>query len=338
MRIAVDALGTDSRPDPDIEGAVLAAREYNIEIALVGPQKLLEQKLGQHDVSSLKIDIVDAPQEIKMAAKPSEVTKGFEHSSMHVGMELVKSGEADAFVTMGNTGAAMAVATLNTLKRIKGVKRPALTAIYPIFDKNIIVLDIGANADIKPEWMVQFAEMGSIYARTALAYNEVRVATLSIGEEQGKGNQLLADAQKLLIQSNINYIGHIEPKEILDQKAEVIVFDGFVGNVFLKTFEGSIRYFTSLLREEVERSLIAKIGALLMSPAINRVRARLDTNTIGGAPLLGVDGVVIIGHGSTNAEGVKNAIGQAKKAVSGGTLMALKTHFAHANQDDGQAQ
>lgn len=334
MRIAVDALGTDNRPDPDIEGAVLAARQYHVEIALVGPESLLKQKLAQHNLAGITIEIIDAKQEIEMAAKPSDITKGFELSSMHVGMNLVKSGQADAFVTMGNTGAAMAIATLNTLKRIKGVKRPALTAIYPIYDRPMILLDIGANADVKPEWMVQFAEMGSIYARTALAYDQVRVATLSIGEEHGKGNQLLALAQDLLMQSDINYVGHIEPKEILNQKAEVLVFDGFVGNVFLKTFEASIRYFTTLLRQEVDRSLFAKIGALFMRSAIYRVRDRLDTNTIGGAPLLGVDGVVIIGHGSTNAEGVKNAIGQAQKAVSGGTLEALKLHFAPSEPVD----
>lgn len=332
MRIAVDALGTDNRPDPDIEGAVLAAREYAVEIALVGPGSLLRQKLEQFDLSGLTIDIIDASQEIEMAAKPSDVTKGYEQSSMHVGMNLVKGGQADAFVTMGNTGAAMAIATLNTLKRIKGVKRPALTAIYPIYGRPMILLDIGANADVKPEWMVQFAEMGSIYAQTALGYDKVRVATLSIGEEHGKGNQLLASAQELLTQSNVKYVGHIEPKEILNQKAEVLVFDGFVGNVFLKTFESSIRYFTTLLRQEVDKSLMAKIGALFMRPALYRVRAKLDTNVLGGAPLLGVDGVVIIGHGSTNAEGIKNAIGQAQKAVSAGTLDALKTHFAQVNE------
>lgn len=334
MRIAVDALGTDNRPDPDIAGAVLAAREYHVEITLVGPEILLRQKLEQHDLAGITVEIIDAKQEIEMAAKPSDVTKGFEQSSMHVGMNLVKSSGADAFVTMGNTGAAMAIATLNTLKRIKGVKRPALTAIYPVYDRPMILLDIGANADVKPEWMVQFAEMGSIYARTALAYDQVRVATLSIGEEHGKGNQLLASAQDLLMQSDVNYVGHIEPKEILNQKAEVLVFDGFVGNVFLKTFESSIRYFTTLLRQEVDRSLLAKIGALFMRSSLYRVRDRLDTNTIGGAPLLGVDGVVIIGHGSTNAEGVKNAIGQAQKAVSGGTLDALKSHFAQSKPVD----
>lgn len=335
MRIVVDALGTDNRPEPDVAGAVLAAKEFHVDIILVGPIHRIQKELEKHDTTGMNIEILDAPQEIAMSTKAGDVTRGYEKSSMHVGMQLVKDGKADAFVTMGNTGAAMAIATLSTLRRIPGVKRPALTAIYPIYDHPIIVLDIGANADVKPEWLVQFAEMGSIYARSALSYDPPRVATLSIGEEEGKGNQILAATQALLQKSEINYVGHIEPKEILTQNAEVIVFDGFVGNVFLKTFESTIRYFTNLLRQEVNKSWRAKLGGLLLRPALNSVRSRLDTNAIGGAPLLGVDGIVIIGHGSSNAEGVKSAINQARKAVLGGTVDMLRQHFASKSNTAG---
>jgi len=329
MRIALDAMGTDSRPEPDVAGAVMAAKEFGDTIILVGPKSIIEAELKKHAVDQLAIEIVDAPSVVAMEEKPSVVLQMPDKTSMHRGMQLVKDGQADAFVTMGNTGAAMAIATLKTLRRIAGVKRPALTSIFPIYEKKIIFLDIGANADAKPEWLYQFATMGSIYAQSALGYSTPRVATLSIGEEEGKGNQLLTETEALLRKADeINYIGHVEPKEILRQNAEVIVFDGFVGNVFLKTFEGAITYFGGLLRDELESSLMTKLGALLLRPSFRRVRQKLETGNIGGAPLLGVNGVVIIGHGGSNATSIKNAIGQARVAVAGQTVELLRQHFA----------
>lgn len=325
MNIAVDAIGTDARPTPDIAGAISAARELGCAITLIGPQELISSELAKYDLTNLSISIEDATDEILMSDKPSQVMKSKPGSSMHVGMELVKNGTANAFVTMGNTGAAHAIATLSTLRRIKGVKRPALSAIFPIRDTRIIFLDIGANADSRAEWLEQYAVMGSIYAESALLLDRPRVATLSNGEEEGKGNELIREAQKRLVHNIlVNYIGHIEPKEILSSGADVIVMDGFVGNVFLKTFEAAITYFADVLRSEARHDIQSALGGLLMRGAFNRVRTKLDTNEIGGAPLLGVDGVVIIGHGSGDEIAVKNAIKQAVVAVNGNIVDKIR--------------
>ncbi|HEX2623236.1 MAG TPA: phosphate acyltransferase PlsX, partial [Phototrophicaceae bacterium] len=246
-------------------------------------------------------------------------------SSMHVGMNLVKNGQADAFVTMGNTGVAHAIAMLFTLKRIPGIKRPALSAIFPILGKPVIFLDIGANADCKPDWMLQFALMGAVYARNALGLDNPRVALLSNGEEEGKGSQLILDSTALLRQAPINFIGNVEPKEIFRTlPVDVVIHDGFTGNILTKTFEASTRYLAMLIRDEIKTSPVSMLGGLLITSAMRRVRRKIDTFEVGGAPLLGVKGVVIIGHGSSNAFAVKNAVRQACKAVEGGIISAIE--------------
>jgi glycerol-3-phosphate acyltransferase PlsX len=324
MRIVVDAWGTDERPVPDVAGAVMAAQAYPEDvIILVGDETIIGKELEKHHSVTSNLEIVHATDEIFMDDKPSEIVKDKKSSSMHVGMGLVRDGSADAFVTMGNTGAAYAVAMLGTLKRIPGIKRPALTTIFKVHGREMIFLDMGANSDCKPEWMVQFAMMGSIYAKSALQIPQPRIATLSNGEEEGKGNQLLRDTQVLMRNTQLNYVGHIEPKEILQNKADVVVMDGFVGNIFLKTFEGSISYFADLIRDGVMSSIIAQVGGLLLRPVLRGVRQKLDTNEIGGAPLLGVNGIVIVGHGGANALAVKNAVNQARRAIQGGTLDAI---------------
>lgn len=330
MRIALDAMGSDKRPFPDVAGGVLAAREFSDTILLVGDQNRINQALELHDTRGLSLTIIHAPDEIAMNAKPSTVLSQKASSSLRVGLDLVKSGEADAFITMGNTGATHALATLATLRRIPGVARPALTAIYAIAGRSMIFLDIGANADAKAEYMEQFALMGSLYAQTALNIARPRVATLSNGEEEGKGNALTKQTQERLRASilDIDYIGHIEPKEILTNKCDVVVMDGFVGNIFLKTFEGSILYMTGMIRQEVNQSWIYKLGGFLMQGAFRSLRTKLDTREVGGAPLLGVNGVVIIGHGGADAISVKNAINQARKAVLGNTIARMTEQFA----------
>ena len=243
---------------------------------------------------------------------------------MHVGMKLVADGQADAFVTMGNTGAALAIATLYTLKRIPGVKRPALSGIFPISGKYVTLLDLGANADSKPDWLVQFALMGHIYAKNALSMSSPRIALLSNGEEEGKGNGLILEAGGILAKTSLNFIGNVEPGDMVKGAADVVVADGFVGNIFVKTFEASASFITRTIREEIYASPLSMLGGLLVRPAFNRVRKRVDTSEIGGAPLLGVNGVVIIGHGRSNAETIKNAIHQAALAVEGQVITAIK--------------
>lgn len=327
MRIVLDAMGSDNRPAPDVEGAVLAAKEYGDQVILVGDEARIKAELARQTIESAKIEIVHASDEVTMDDKPGTVVKARPQSSMHIGMRLVKEGQAESFVTMGNTGAALAIATLGTLRRIPGVKRPALTAIYPVQGRSTIFLDVGANADTKPEWMAQFALMGSLYASGALGYENPRVAILSNGEEEGKGSQLVHEADALIKTMGLHYIGNIEPKEIMIGKADVILMDGFVGNVFIKTFEASVSYLGEIIREELTRTLSRKIGAAIVRPALRAVRKRIDPSEIGGAPLLGVNGVVIIGHGRSDGIAVKNAINQARRAVSGNVIEILRDRF-----------
>ncbi|GAB4527570.1 MAG: phosphate acyltransferase PlsX [Anaerolineae bacterium] len=324
MRIAVDAMGSDARPAPDVEGAVAAAREFSDTVVLVGVPARIEQELAHHDTSGLSIEVVPAEEVIEMTDAPSAVARSKPNSSMHVGMNLVKEGKCQAFVTCGNTGAALAIATLSTLKRIPGVIRPALTTLLTVGGNRLILLDIGANADCKPEWLRQFAVMGSIYAERALGYKSPRVALLSNGEEEGKGNSLIRDTAHLLKKSSLNYIGNVEPKEMLSGHADVVVTDGFVGNITIKSMEALGDTVFKLLRAELSSDLRSKLGGGLARPAFRRVYRQIDPFEIGGAPLLGVNGVVIIGHGRTNALGVKNAIRQARQAVAGQIIEAIR--------------
>jgi glycerol-3-phosphate acyltransferase PlsX len=325
MRIAVDAMGSDSRPMPDIEGAVLAAREFGDTILIVGDEDRIKSELKKYTTEGLKLEIVHAPHTVEMHDKPSLVGKDKPQSSMHVGMGLIKQGQAEAFVTAGNTGAALAIATLFVLRRIPGVKRPALGSLIRVTDgKTIILLDIGANADSKPEWLVQFALMGQIYAQNAIGLAKPRVALLSNGEEEGKGNQLIVEAGQLLKETKLNFTGNIEPKEMLLGGADVIVTDGFVGNIAIKSIEAMGSALVSLIRAEIKRDPISLIGGGLMRPAFQRVRKQIDPFEIGGAPLLGVNGVVIIGHGRSNATAIKNAVRQARLAVAGNVVHAIE--------------
>lgn len=317
MRIALDAMGSDDCPVPDVAGAVLAAREWNDTIYLVGDSRRIETELARHDIRNLRLEVVHADQAVLMTDKPSTVGETKPQSSMHVGMTMVKDGRADAFVTAGNTGAAMAVATLYTLRRIRGVRRPALSSIIRVGDRSVILLDIGANADTKPDWLGQFAVMGKIYAQNALGIAEPRIALLSNGEEEEKGNHLIQEARVVLQASGINFIGNLEPKDILRGQADVIVSDGFVGNIAIKSFEAIGAVLFDLIRTEIRRDVLSTLGGVLAQRAFRRVYRQVDPFEIGGAPLLGVNGVVIIGHGRSNAKAIKNAIRQARLAVAG---------------------
>jgi len=328
MRIVLDAMGSDRRPGPDVEGAVAAAREFSDTILLVGDPRLIEAELARHNTSGLSLEVIPAAEAIEMGDTPSVVARSKPDSSMHVGMRLVKEGRADAFVTCGNTGAVLAIALLRVLHRIPGIERPALTTLITVSGNRMILLDIGANADCKPEWLQQFALMGSIYAERALGRTRPRVALLSNGEEEGKGNGLIKETAKLLSGSPLNYIGNVEPKEMLDGHADVIVCDGFEGNICIKSMEALGDTVFKLLRGELKRDLRSKLSGLLGKPAFRRVYRQIDPFEIGGAPLLGVNGVVIIGHGRTNALGVKNAIRQAREAVAGQIIEAIRTGVA----------
>jgi glycerol-3-phosphate acyltransferase PlsX len=322
-------MGSDHCPGPDVEGAILAAREYpDVDIVLVGIESAIQGELAKYDTAGLKLEIVHADEVVAMEDKPSKVVRSKPQSSMAVGMRLVKDGKADAFVTAGNTGAVLAYATLHVLKRIQKVMRPTFPGIIPVPGHQFILSDSGANADCRPEWLVQFGIMCSAYAELVLGRNNPLVALLSNGEEEGKGNELVHRAGELLAASDLNFIGNIEPKDALNGKADVVLADGFTGNVVLKTMEAVSSVMFDFLRAELTSDLRSKLGAALAKPAFRRIYYQIDPFEIGGAPLLGVNGVVIVGHGRTNAKGMKNAINQARKAVAQDVVRVIRERMA----------
>ncbi|MCI0394230.1 MAG: phosphate acyltransferase PlsX [Chloroflexi bacterium] len=329
MRIVVDAMGSDAHPAPDVAGAVMAAREFGDEIILVGDQPRVEAELAKHDTTGLPLRIQHASQVIEMTDKPGEASRTKKDSSMHVGLRLVKEGEADAFVSAGNTGGVLAVATLHTLRRIRGVLRPALGVIFPIKERPMLI-DNGANADCKPEYLLQFGLMGSLYVERILGLSNPRVALLSNGEEEGKGNELIKETIPLLASSGLNYVGNIEPKEFMRGHADVGVTDGFTGNLVIKTAESVASYMSDQIREELMSNPLTILGGLLSRPAFKRIRRQLDPDEVGGAPLLGVNGVVVIAHGRSNTYAVKQAVRQARRMVEMKVVEAIATGLEKA--------
>ncbi len=326
MRIVVDAMGSDDYPVPDVAGAVLAAQTWpDDQITLVGQADRIEVEMERFDTSGLGLQIVHAGEAIAMDDEPAWAAREKQQSSMHIGMGLVRDDEADAFVSAGNTGAVLAVATLHTLKRIRGVRRPALAAIPPLPAGHFVTLDIGANADCKPSYLVQFALMGSIYAKAVLCRSAPRVGLLSNGEERGKGNQLVKETTELLEASDLDFVGNVEPKEALARQVDVVVHDGFTGNIFIKTIEATASMLSNLIRDEIKSGPLTAVGGILARPAFGRVARRVDPFEVGGGPLLGVNGVVIVAHGRSNAQAIKNAVGQARRAVRGGVVEAIRS-------------
>jgi phosphate acyltransferase len=323
MKIVLDAMGGDFAPAVNVEAAVHAARESGYEIALVGKQEIIRPLLVQYNTSNLTLPIVHAPEVIEMDEHPAKAVKAKKNSSMVIGMQMVKQGQADAFVTMGNTGGALAAALFH-LGRIKGIHRPALSTVYPTIKGWCLILDVGANTDCKPEYLMQFALMGSIYAERVLGIKKPRVALVSNGEEESKGSQLVQEVHQLLKSMPINFIGNAEGRHIPAGYADVFVTDGFTGNVIIKLSEGMGSMVKQMLREEIMRTPISKVGGLLIKNAVNRMSKRTDYEEIGGAPLLGVDGIVIIGHGRSNAKAVRSALRVAANAAEKGVVDAIE--------------
>ncbi|MEA3334971.1 MAG: phosphate acyltransferase PlsX [Chloroflexota bacterium] len=329
MKIVLDAMGGDHAPDVTVEGAVIAAREFDITVVLVGEEEVIRQQLSGHDTSGLDLPVVHAGQTIDMDDKPSKVLRSKPESSMHVGMDLVSSGEADAFVTCGNTGACLAIALIK-LGRIKidgrrRIHRPALATIFPTRTGKCFLLDIGANTDWRPEYLQQFAVMGDIYAENVLAIPEPRVGLVSIGEEEGKGNRPVIEAFDLIKATpGLNFIGNVEGKDITEGVADVVVTDGFTGNVIIKLAEGVASLIVDTLKEEITSRSLSKVGALLMRPSLQAVGAKLDYAEIGGGVLLGLNNICIIGHGRSNARAVRSAIKVARDAVQAEVVAKIR--------------
>ncbi len=328
-RIAVDAMGSDTYPVPDVEGAVMAARDYGVEILLIGDASRIQPLLDSHQAGTLPIRLVHAPEMLTMNDKGEDLVMKARHkdaqNSMAIGYDLVKKGEADAFVTAGNTGAAM-VTALFRLGRIKGVDRPALAPPFPTATGICIILDIGANPDCKPENLLQFGIMGSVYAERVRGVKNPRVGLISNGEEAGKGSELVKAAYPLLQNANLNFIGNVEGKEVFGGHADVAVTDGFTGNVLLKSTEAVAKLLVEKIRESVKGGgVLTMIGGALIRPAMGKVRKLLDPSEEGAAPLLGVNGLVFIGHGRSDALAIKNAIRVAKEAAESKVLDAMKS-------------
>lgn len=323
MTLVLDAMGSDRHPNPEIEASVEAATLFKQEIILVGNQEILEPKLKARNTRRLPVRIVHAPDVLEMGDKVVESARKKPLNSMAVGLDLIKTGEAQAFVTAGSTGGAM-FNGLRKLGLIEGVLRPALTAIFPVKNGRCVVTDIGANADCRPEFLLQFAAMGSIYAEKVLHVARPRVGLLSNGEEAGKGNQLIRDAYPLLEKSGLNFIGNVEAKELFGGQVDVAVTDGFTGNILLKTSESVAKLITDILREELTSSLQTKIGALLAKPAFSGIKKMMDPSEVGAAPLLGINGLVFVGHGRSDSRALVNALRVASEAVQANLLEALQ--------------
>jgi phosphate acyltransferase len=337
--IALDAMGSDKAPEPEIRGAILACRNFPVRVHLVGPQARLRMMLDEYLMGErLPIEIVNATERIGMDEKAATAVRNKRDSSMRVGLRMVRERKAAGFLTAGNTGAAMATAKM-VLGALPGVDRPALAQVLPTTSGSpCVLLDVGANVDCKPQNLEQFAVMGELYARSVLKIRRPRVGLLSIGEEESKGNELTREALPLLKQLPINFIGNVEGRDLYNGNADVIVCDGFVGNVALKTSEGLTRLVREMLRESLTKTVTAQVGALLSRKAFNAFKKSLDPSEYGGAPLLGVRGVCIVGHGSSNDRAILNGIRVAAEFAQTGINDHLEREFGRRPAEPGPSE
>ncbi len=344
MKIVVDAMGGDHAPAVVVEGAVLAAREFGVEIILVGRDEDVRRELARHNTTGLSVAVVHASEVVEMHDHVNAV-RAKKDSSLNVGMRLIKEGKADAFMSAGNSGAVMAAALLG-VGRIRGIDRPALASIFPASKTPAILIDLGANTDPTPQNLVQFAMMGSIYAERVLGLSKPRVAIVSNGEEAEKGSERVKATYPLLQASGLNFIGNLEGKDVPNGLAEVIVTDGFTGNVIIKLTEGLVSFLARTVKDSLTGGILNKIGLVLMIPglilmvpgmlfllpAVQRLRKRVDYRELGAAPLLGVDGVVLIAHGRSDAAAIRGAIRSTIRAAEGHMLEVIKSNLTEARQ------
>ena len=326
MRIAIDAMGGDHAPDINIRGAVMAAKEWkDTELILVGDEKQIRAQLPE---SLPNIRIAHADEVIGGEEEPVKAVRRKKNASMVVAGNLVRENEADALVSAGNTGALMAAGLL-VVGRIPGIERPALAPVIPTLDgKGVLALDLGANMDASPQQLLQYAVMGSIYRAKVLGMDRPRVGLLNVGTEPGKGNGLTKEAYLLLQEAPLHFIGNVEARDVLYGRCDVLVCDGFAGNVMLKTLEGAAEAIFTALKSEMTRSAVTKLAASLLKPGLKAMKKKMDYTEHGGAPLLGVRGVVIKGHGSSDANAIKNAVRQARSAIKNRLVEELAREFS----------
>jgi glycerol-3-phosphate acyltransferase PlsX len=329
IRIVVDAMGSDDFPVPDVVGAVAAAREYGVEIILVGDEAKIAPVLAAQNPRNLPVRVIHAPEMLTMEDKGMALVlkarRPNSKNSMAIGIDLVKNGAADAFVTAGNTGAASVTAYFR-LGTIPGVDRPGLAPVFPTATGSCVVIDVGANPDCKPENLLQFAIMGGIYAEKVRGVKSPKIGLLANGEEAGKGNELVKHTYPLLAESGLDFYGNIEAKELLGGKVDVAVTDGFTGNILLKSSEAVAKLLMDKIKEAIlTGGLLAKLGGALIKPSLIGIKQMMDPSEHGAAPLLGVNGLVFIGHGRSDAIAIKNAVRVAKNAVESDVLQSIRT-------------
>jgi glycerol-3-phosphate acyltransferase PlsX len=315
MKIVVDAMGADNSPAVEVEGAVQAIEESGAEVVLVGDEALVNEELKKYGGSRQGLSVVHAPEKIGMHEPAAISVRRKRHSSIVVGMELLKRGEADAFVSAGNTGAVVCAATLS-LRLLPGIERPGIAITIPNLTGTSLIIDVGANITPKPIHMLQYGIMADAYSRYIMHKSKPTVGLLNVGEEESKGTDFVKEAYTLLSESKLNFLGNIEGRDIYAGTADIILCDGFVGNVILKVSESVIDTLVQLIKREIKASVIATVGAVLASSAFNTLKKKMDYSEYGGAPLLGVDGRCIISHGSSTAKAIKNAIRVASELVT----------------------
>ena len=336
LKIALDAMGGDYAPLETVKGAIEAINEDDkIIIILVGKEEVIKKELSKYKYDKSRIEIKNATEVIAMDEKdsPTKVVRSKKDASMNVALQLVKDGEAMACVSAGNTGALMTASQLK-LKRIKGVLRPAITTVFPANNnKSIVLLDAGANADCKPEYLNQFATMANEYAKVLLNIETPRIGLLNIGEEDGKGNELTKSAFNLLKENkNIKFYGNIETREMTNGQVDIVVTDGFTGNIVLKTAEGTAHFMKNIIKSEVNKSFIAKIGALLMSSVFKELKRQSDSSEYGGALFMGLNGISIKAHGNSDSKAIKNAILVGYKFAKNNFIENLKKAIGGENE------
>ncbi len=314
MKIAVDAMGGDHAPEAIVEGVVQAAEEYGSSLILVGQEERVQQELAKYKTDHLPIEVRHAPQIVDMHDQPSVALRRKRQSSLHIAINMIKSGEADAAVSAGNTGAAMAIGKV-ACRMLEGVDRPALAMGFPNISGVTVVVDVGANVDCKALHLLQFAVMGYVYAQEVFGVVEPRIGLLSVGEEESKGNTLTKEVFEPLSGSRLNFIGNAEGRDVFNGRVDVLICDGFTGNVVLKVSESLAKTIGTLTKEVFTKNWRTKLGYLLVKPGMDAMKKRIDYSEYGGAPLLGLNGVVIVGHGSSKAHAVKNAIRVARESV-----------------------
>jgi glycerol-3-phosphate acyltransferase PlsX len=332
--VALDAMGGDHAPSSTVLGALEAVREFNLRVLLVGQESLLRRELARAGGAVRGVEIVDAPQVVTMDDPPTSPVRAKRDSSMAVAMRLVQRGDACAFVTAGNTGAAMVTAKL-TLGCIPGVDRPALAALVPGVDHQTLLLDVGANVDSKPRHLVEFAVMGHFYSQAVLKVPSPRIGLLSVGEEEGKGDRVTVEAHRLLSGLDLNFVGNVEGRDVYAGTVDVVVCDGFVGNVVLKVSEGLGEMVFTLLKREARRSPVYSAGLLLAKGAFAGFRRQVDYAEYGGAPLLGVKGACLVGHGRSNPKAIRNALRFARSYAAASVVEHIAEKLAGVAGRDG---